>query len=162
MNLWTYSPEEVIILVMGVPLEGVQEDSFVSLRREAPVFSSTTTTDGRVIRTYNSHDIWEIRFNLLQASPSNGFLNKLMLIDRATRRGKFPIIIKDGMGGTLAFSTTSWIEQLPDIVYGARDEAREWVLKSANMVVNIDGNESQTSFAEDAINTIINAVPGLL
>lgn len=162
MNLWTYSPEEVIILVMGVPLEGVQEDAFISLRREAPLFTSTTTTDGRVIRTYNNHDIWEIRFNLLQTSPSNGFLNKLALIDRVTRRGKFPIMIKDGMGGTLAFSTSTWIEELPEIVYGTESEDRVWVLKSANMVVNIEGNENVSSLAEDAINTIINAVPGLL
>lgn len=126
------------------------------------MFTSTSTTDGRVIRTYNPHDIWDIRFNLLQASPSNGFLNKLMLIDRASRRGKFPVMIKDGMGGTLAFSTTSWIEQVPDIIYGTEAEGREWVLKSANMVVNIDGNDGTTSFGQDAINTIINAVPGLL
>lgn len=162
MSLWTYSPEEVVVIVLGVPLEGMQEESFVSLRRDSPLFTTTTTADGRVIRTFNPKELWEIRFNLLQASPSNGFLNKLMLVDKATRRGKFPVVIKDGMGGTLAFSTTTWIEELPEIVYGTESESREWVLKSANMIVNIDGNGDQTSLSQDVLNTIINTIPGLL
>lgn len=114
------------------------------------------------MRTYKPDDIWEIRFNLLQASPSNGFLNKLMLIDRLTKRGKFPLMIKDGMGGTLAFSTSTWIEEPPEVVYGVENEGREWVLRSANTVINIEGNVGQTELAADALNTIIGAIPGLL
>lgn len=162
MNLWTYSPEEVVVLVMGVPLEGMEEEGFVSIRRDSPLFTSSSTTDGRVVRTYKPNDIWEIRFNLLQASPSNGFLNKLMLIDRLTKRGKFPLMIKDGMGGTLAFSTSTWIEEPPEVVYGVENEGREWVLRSANTVINIEGNVGQTELAADALNTIVGAIPGLL
>jgi hypothetical protein len=74
MDLWTYSPEEVTILVMGVPLEGVVDGTFVSVTRLAPVFTSSSTADGRITRTYNAADIWDIQFTLMNTSPSNGFL----------------------------------------------------------------------------------------
>lgn len=162
MDLWTYSPEEVTILVMGVPLEGVVEGTFVSLTRQAPLFTSSVTTDGRVTRTYNAFDIWDVQFTLMNTSPSNGYLNKLALLDRTTKRGKFPFLIKDGFGGTLIFSTTSWIEELPTITYGIGMTERTWVIKSANAVVNINGNEEPSSLAEDVLGTVAAAIPGIL
>lgn len=162
MDLWTYSPEEVTILVMGVPLEGVVDGTFVSVTRQAPVFTSSSTADGRVTRTYNAADIWDIQFTLMNTSPSNGFLDKLVLLDRVTKRGKFPLMIKDGFGGTLIFSTTSWIEELPTITYGTGMTERTWVIKSANAVVNINGNEEPSSLAEDVLGTVAAAIPGIL
>lgn len=162
MDLWTYSPEEVTILVMGVPLEGVVEGTFVSLTRQAPIFTSSSTADGRITRTYNAADIWDIQFTLMNTSPSNGFLDKLVLLDRVTKRGKFPLMIKDGFGGTLIFSTTTWIEELPSITYGVEMTERVWTLKSANAVVNINGNESPSSMAEDILGTVASALPGIL
>lgn len=162
MDLWTYSPEEVTILVMGVPLEGVVDGTFVSVTRQAPVFTSSSTADGRITRTYNAADIWDIQFTLMNTSPSNGFLDKLVLLDRVTKRGKFPIMIKDGFGGTLIFSTTTWIEDLPSITYGVEMTERVWTLKSANAVVNINGNESPSSMAEDILGTVASALPGIL
>ena len=143
MDLWTYSPEEVTILVMGVPLEGVVDGTFVSITRQAA-------------------DIWDIQFTLMNTSPSNGFLDKLVLLDRVTKRGKFPLMIKDGFGGTLIFSTTTWIEELPAITYGVEMTERVWTLKSANAVVNINGNESPSSMAEDILGTVASALPGIL
>lgn len=162
MDLWTYSPEEVTILVMGVPLEGVVDGTFVSITRQAPVFTSSSTADGRITRTYNAADIWDIQFTLMNTSPSNGFLDKLVLLDRVTKRGKFPLMIKDGFGGTLIFSTTTWIEELPSITYGVEMTERVWTLKSANAVVNINGNESPSSMAEDILGTVASALPGIL
>lgn len=162
MNLYTYSPERITILALGVPIEGVVEDSFVSLSRDAPVFSSTTTTDGRVVRTYHAEDVWTIRITLMNTSPSNDFFTKLVLLDRATRRGKFPLLVKDGLGSTLAFSTESWIEGLPEVDYSVTGTDREWVIKSSNMLVTIGGNEGESSLADDAISTITQAIPGLL
>lgn len=162
MDLWTYSPEEVTILVMGAPLEGVVEDTFVSISRQAPIFSSSSTSDGRITRTYNAADIWDIQFTLMNTSPSNGFLNKLVLLDRVTKRGKFPLMVKDGFGGTLIFSTTTWIEELPAVTYGVDMTERTWVLKSANAVVNINGNESPSSLAEDVLSGVAAALPGIL
>lgn len=162
MDLWTYSPEEVTVLVMGVPLEGVVDGTFVSVTRQAPVFTSSSTADGRITRTYNAAYIWDIQFTLMNTSPSNGFLDKLVLLDRVTKRGKFPLMIKDGFGGTLIFSTTTWIEELPSITYGVEMTERVWTLKSANAVVNINGNESPSSMAEDILGTVASALPGIL
>lgn len=162
MDLWTYSPEEVTILVMGVPLDGVVEDTFVSVSRDAPIFSSKVTADGRITRVYNASDIWSIEFTLMNTSPSNGFLDKLVLLDRVTKRGKFPLLIKDGFGGTLIFSTTTWIEELPSVDYGVTMTPRTWVLKSANAIVSINGNDGPTSLAEDALKGIAAAIPGIL
>lgn len=162
MDLWTYSPEEVTVLVMGVPLEGVVDGTFVSVTRQAPVFTSSSTADGHITRTYNAAYIWDIQFTLMNTSPSNGFLDKLVLLDRVTKRGKFPLMIKDGFGGTLIFSTTTWIEELPSITYGVEMTERVWTLKSANAVVNINGNESPSSMAEDILGTVASALPGIL
>lgn len=162
MDLWSYSPEEVTILVMGAPLEGVVDGTFVTVTRQAPLFTSRVSADGRITRTYSSADIWDIQFTLMNTSPSNGYLHKLALLDRATKRGKFPLMVKDGFGGTLIFSTNTWIEELPSITYGTDMTERTWVLKSANAVVNIEGNESSSSFAEDALGVITSALPGLI
>lgn len=161
MELWTYCPEEVTILVMGAPLEGLVDGTFISVQRQSPVFTSKATADGRITRVYSAAEIWEIQFTMMNSSPSNYLLNNLVLLDKTTKRGKFPLMIKDGTGGTLIFSTSTWVEELPAVTFNTDVSERVWTLKSANAVVTIAGS-GESSAVSDVLNTIAGSIPGLL
>ena len=162
-ELWTYSPEQVSILVAGViPVEGVIEDTFVEIRKVNPTFSSKQSADGGIARVYNSDTTYDISFTVMNSSPTNSTLTMLWQLDAMSRRGKFPLLIRDGSGSSMFFSTSTWIEEIPALTYSADMTVRTWVLKSANGVINIGGNAQRDGLIEGLVGLGLGAVAGFL
>lgn len=155
-----YSPEDITVLVAGIlPLTGFVSGTFVNIAKDLQPFSSTRTSDGQVARLYNNDQTYTITITLHNTAESNEVLTKLWQIDEITQRGKFPLLIKDQLGSSLFFSTTSWIEGIPDTTYGDDITERTWTIRSSQAVINIGGNASASSLIEDLLNTVASAVP---
>lgn len=161
-NLFNYIPEEVTCLVAGIlPVEGFVDGTFISIGKQKQPFQSVTTPDGTTARLQNEESVYTINITVHNGSSSNDVLTKLWLLDEITGRGKFPLLIKDSSGSDLFFSTTTWIEQPPDLVKSNSVDARTWVLKSAYATINIGSNEDPSSILEDLVNTAIGSLPSL-
>lgn len=155
MDLWTYSPDEVSILIAGVvPVEGVVDDTFISVSKSSPAISSTRTPDGMISRVHTEDKTYDISLTLMQSSPTNDVLTALWSLDDITRRGKFPLFIKDGTGSTFIFSTSAWIEQIPEVTYGTSALVRTWTIKASNCTINVGGNGD--------VNPLVSALTGAL
>lgn len=158
-ELWTYSPEEIQILLGGVyPLEGYVDGSFVNISKDIMPFSSKRASDGSVGRVYHRNDDYTVRLTLMGQSPSNDILTKLWQLDEFTQRGKFPIMIKDSIGSSFFHSTTAWIKNIPPLEYSNGIPQRQWTLQSSQSAINIGGNED----ASDAIDLIVNTITSVL
>ena len=125
-QLATYMPEEVTILLAGIPVSGFIQGSFISVDKDVKPFTSKRTADGTVSRMYNNDQTYTITLTLYSGSDSNQLLTRLWQLDEITQRGKFPLMIKDGSGSDLFFSTTTWIEGIPSLVKSNQYEPRAW------------------------------------
>ena len=158
--LATYSPEDVTISIAGLlPIEGYLEGTFISISREAPFFTSKESADGVVSRVASASKTYNIKLSLHQASESNLILSRIASIDNSTHILKFPIMIKDHLGSTMVFSTTSWIENAPETTFSTGIEGRTWEIKCANAALNVGGNSRTSTMIEDAIGTIGGLLP---
>lgn len=155
-----YSPEDITVLLFGVvPLTGFISGTFVNISKDLAPFSSARTSDGQVARLYSNDQTYTVTLTLQNTSEGNEILNKLLLIDEITQRGKFPLLIKDQLGSSIFFSTTSWIEGVPDVGYGQDISERTWTIRSSQAVNYIGGNADASTLIEDLLNTVAAAAP---
>ena len=156
-DIGLYSPDEVIVLIGGVmPARLLSDDTFVRISRSAPTFTTSMTPDGLVTRTKGAGMLYEVRLTLFNCSPTNDVLQTLFTIDEATGRGKFPLLIKNSLGGDMFFSTNSWIESAPDVEFGTSEGTREWVFKCGYATLNVGGSTT-LSGAGGIINQFLGA-----
>lgn len=161
-TLFNYIPESVVCLVAGVlPVEGYVDGTFINIEKIKVPFQSITTPDGTTARLQNEDKTYNVSITLHNGSSSNDVLTKLWQLDEITGRGKFPLLIRDGSGSDLFFSTTTWIEQPPSIVKSNGIDGRTWVLKSAYAIINIGGNDSPSDIVDDIVNIALSSLPSL-
>jgi hypothetical protein len=159
MNLWTYSPEDVLITIGGFySIEGIPQGTFVSVRKDLPSFVSTRSTDGIVARTKVINSSYTIEITLMSTSPSNDTLTRLWQLDELTSMGKFPLLIKDTNGTGFFFSTETWIEVAPDLEYAETAGTFTWGLRSDGGMIHIGGNDENTAI-EDIADLILSGLP---
>lgn len=159
--LGNYSPEDVTVLFAGVSkLTGFVDGTFVNISKDEASFLTRVTSDGRPTRVHSSNPIYTVNLTLHSGSESNQILTYALKVDEETKMGKFPLIIKDKMGGTLFFSATSWIETLPSTNFSVGIEDREWIIKCSQVTFNIGGNESPSTMTEDALRTALGLAGG--
>lgn len=161
-DIFNYYPDDVICLVGGIlPVQGFVDGTFISINKDMLPFQSRTTADGTVARIYNSDQTYTVRLTLHCGSDSNDVLTKFWLLDEITQRGKFPLLIKDSSGSDLFFSTTTWIEGIPNLDKSVSVDTRNWILKSSQAIINVGGNQDPSSILQDLINTAIGTLPSL-
>lgn len=159
---FTYDPSSVTCLVAGLlALDGFVDGSFITINKERQPFQSITTPDGTTARLHNEDSTYRVSITLHSGSSSNDFLTKLWLLDEVSERGKFPLMIKDGSGTDLFFSTTTWVEGVPQIVKSNGVDARTWILKSAFAVVNVGGNGEESDIVDDLLSLAAAALPSI-
>jgi len=161
-TLFNYSPEAVNCLIGGIiPVEGFVDGTFISVDKDEMPYSSIRMPDGTVARKKNNSQTYTITITLHNGAETNNLLTKMWQIDELTDRGKFPLLIKDQSGSDLLFSTESWIEGIPSMTKSNAIDSRVWVIKSAYAVINIGGNEEESSLLQDITNIAASALPGL-
>ena len=161
-TLFSYIPESVNCLIGGIiPVEGFVDGTFISVDKDEMPYSSVRMPDGTVARKKNTSQTYTITITLHNGAETNNLLTKMWQIDELTDRGKFPLLIKDQSGSDLLFSTESWIEGIPSMTKSNAIDSRVWVIKSAYAVINIGGNEEESSLLQDITNIAASALPGL-
>lgn len=155
-ELMTYSPEDVVVLFGGVhKLSGYVNGTFINISKDSPSFTTKVTSSGMVSRVRTSNDVYTVAITLHSSSESNQVLSYALLLDEATKMGKFPFIVKDHLGSSLFFSPTSWIESRPSSDFSVGIEDREWMFKCVDAVFNVGDNDGGSSLGTDALNTAL-------
>ena len=156
-----YSPEDVTILVAGfIPITGLVQGTFLSINKNLQPFTTQRTSDGQVARLRNNDQTYTITMTLHSASESNEALTRLWQFDEILLKGKFPLLVKDNLGSSLFFSTTTWIESVPNLDFAETITERVWVLRSSQAAINFGGNASASGILEDLFNTVASIAPG--
>lgn len=159
MAIANYCPDDVCCLVYGIPLKGFSDGTFISISKDRMPYATTETPDGTIARIYSNSQTYTISLTVHRGSIANDVLTKLWQLDELTQVAKFPVLVKDLSGTDLFFSTTTWIETIPNLVEGSTFDSRTWVLRSSQAVINIGNNEDASGILQDLINIASSAGP---
>jgi len=186
MAVSTYSPCDVSVIYGLKHISGFMDGSFVSIRRETPVFSHSM--DGHCAISVQKYSTYTITLTLAQTSSSNQFLHSLQktMMKSLTKLdstspfsglsslsgikttvsniiSKLPFIIKDSSGNSVFFGTDVWLSEEPEVVYSDGMEGRTWTIKCLNASSSIAGNNDDDLLAELAgIGAIAEGVTGII
>lgn len=135
-----YAPKDITISVAGIhTVTGYSSDTFVRISQPDPTFTMKRGMDGTNARLGKKSDRYIVELTLAQSSPSNDVLQAILNIDRATLKGKFPMIIKDQQGRSTFISATSWIEATPDSDFGKNLSFRTWRIQCVQATMFVGG-----------------------
>ena len=188
MAVSTYSPSDVSVIYGLKHISGFMEGSFVSIKRETPIFNHVRSMDGHCAISVQKYSTYTITLTLAQTSSSNQFLHSLQktMMKSLTKLdstspfsglsslsgikttvsnviSKLPFIIKDGSGNSVFFGTDVWLSEEPEVVYSAGMEGRTWTIKCLNASSSIAGNGEDDLLAELAgIGAIAESVTGII
>lgn len=141
--MWTYSPSDVTFTYAGRALEGFSDNTFISISRESPLYSSKRAMDGTAEVVQQRYSKWVVILTLTQSSTSNDFLSAMQqfLFDNKISAMEYlPLIIKDNSGNTTFFAKDVWIEELPEQTFSDGMGEREWRFVCNDVYSTVGGN----------------------
>ena len=129
----TYAPDSISLSLGGVLITGYAPDSIVKHERNADSFTKRVGADGKVTRTASADRSGRITITLQQASPSNTYLQSLLLADEAGLAGTVPYLMKDNNGLTTHASGYAWVVRQADDDHTNEAGDREWILDCSDL-----------------------------
>lgn len=148
----TYDPSQVdILLAIAYEVTGFAESSMINLSRNSENFVTSVGARGQSQRLHKTDGTYTLEITLAQTSPSNALLNAFATIDSVSRRGIFPVFIKDSSGQSLFLAQACWISKTPDASYSNGIESRTWNITCDDVAFSLAGNEEGF---ESTLNTV--------
>lgn len=143
MAIFTYAPDQIMIVIGGFPMYGLADGTFLSIDRNEDAYSVVAGADGQVARVKSNNPTATMTLTLMQTSESNQILTNFALLDQASNSGTFPILIKDIEGTTLIFSSKAWVQKMPTTEFSKDISNREWTIALSDITYNIGGNTQE-------------------
>lgn len=140
MSVRTIDPKQTLVLIGGVAMSGFADGTFIEIVSDAQQFTKVVGADGYTTRVKTNNYNATLTLTLAQSSPSNDVLSGFLALDKAANAGVVPVLIKDMTGNTLIFSSTSWIQQFPDITYSNEMTERAWTIELVDLDVVVGSN----------------------
>lgn len=133
-NSFSYSAKSVSCILGVIRVTGWAKDSFIDIEYNSDSSMLHIGCDGEAARAMSTDDSATIRLRLLQNSPANKVLTILMGLDKFTKNGVVPILIRDPSNNTIHTSLGVWVKKPPRKVYSGRAEAIEWELETNSLL----------------------------
>lgn len=140
-NFHVYDPNEVSIVVAGIPIEGGFADgSFIEIEQESDDFEDVVGTDGDVTRSKTNDRRATCTLTLMSSANANLLLSAISNIDRKASNGAGvgPFLVKDNQGSTLFAAEKSWVAKPPTAVFDKTATPRAWKIRIADLE-RVDG-----------------------
>jgi hypothetical protein len=137
-----YDPNEVTVVVAGVPIEGGFADgTFIEIVQESDDFVDSIGADGDVTRSKTNDRRATITLTLMQSSEANALLSALSTLDVTASNGAGvgPLMIKDNQGTAKYTAEKSWVAKPPDAAFDKTAGPRAWKIRAAKLV-RVDGS----------------------
>lgn len=136
----TYDPKQILIIFGGVQITGFADGTFVTVRRNADMWSLQMGTDGEGTRSKSNDKSGQIEFTLMQSSQSNVFLSNMALADELGNAGIAPAMVKDNLGSSLHAAEQAYVKKIADAEYAKEAGPRTWIIETDNLQSFVGGN----------------------
>lgn len=138
--VYSYAPDKVFILVNGLLLSGLGEDTALEIAPQADLSSSKVGIDGDVARSVGTDRRCDITIRLLQTSPHNQYLSGLVGVDLLTGGRLINITVKDALSTDTFVCPQAWVKRRPNMTYARETTDREWQFEGLPSVWNLGGS----------------------
>ncbi len=134
-RLHTYDPSQVSIVFSGVLMDGLGEDTFLALAKNAEAYTTTVGVDGKVTRNKILDKTGTFTITLSSSSNVNDQLSAIYNLDQLTPGGAGigPFTVRDNSGRTLLHAPEAWISTAPDLEFGQENGENEWVISFTSL-----------------------------
>lgn len=130
-TLSTYSPNDVMVTLGGIPISGFEEGSFITIAKAENNWSFKGGINGDGLRILKKHNLFTVEFTLMFSSSSNTYLGALALADyQLPGAGLVPISIKNGSGTDSFASPQAWIVKPADTTYSDVGDPKVWNIEA--------------------------------
>ncbi len=136
-----YKPTDILITWGPIIFQQFADDSMVVAEFDEDGATKTIGTKGDVAVTVNASKSGKAHVSLLQGSITNALLTALAAQTRPRGSAliKYPFLITDLGGTTLAVGPEAWIMKVPAITYKKGQQAKEWIFDVAEWTKLVNG-----------------------
>lgn len=136
----TFDPNEFFVTVGALPIVQFAKGTYVTITYDSDAMIDDVGATGNVVRVLQTDLRATVKLVLQAESPSNDYLNGLLITDRASGEGTLPLFVKDGRGTTIATSAQAWVKKAPDQPFSSTEAVtREWEIRCAQLVGIVGG-----------------------
>ena len=141
MDVYTYRPGEVVLVLCGYVVEGW---SSIAVSKASATYKQIRGIRGKNTRVKIADKSATIRVNVPQTSTANTVFSTIAMIDAESGGGRLEVIVNDASGSSLYSSTEAYIEGPPEAQYSASQSERNWTILCDSMDSHfVGGNEEQ-------------------
>lgn len=129
--LGSYSPNDISVIVNGLPLEGFAEGTFVNVEYNSDAATMVEGADGSpAIAFKRGMRGATITFTCLQTSLANNYLNALLQSQKFSASGAatLSVTIRNNQGGELHSMPRGVFNKEPAAAFAAEIGSREWTV----------------------------------
>lgn len=134
MAQYNHDPKKVNLIFGGLPIEGFQEGSGISLEPDSDISTTSMGVDKDFTRNINSNISWSLNFTLQNGSPSNDVMNSLIRTQAST-----PFLLKDANTNNTQAVGICYPKALPSIMGELEAGGREYQLTAVDVNINYGG-----------------------
>lgn len=158
-SVYTYSPQDVTILLDSHQVSGYVDGAFISVELpQEQQFKIRRAADGVTHRSYHPLTGFFVRLRIVQSSPTNDFLDGMLKSDTVTLNNFFTLSVKDTRGSTSLNAGECFIAKAPDVQFSNGIEEREWLIYCSEIsAYTIGGNENDVGIF-GVLGQVVNAI----
>lgn len=129
---YTYDPEDIILLIGGVPVKNFGSDSAVVISRDGNINEKQVGVLGEVTVNRMRDKTGTLTVTLKGQSEEDKMLDELQALDVYS----FPVVLIV-KSTNKQLITEGWLEEQPDMSFGTQMDDREHVIGLANSVPSL-------------------------
>ena len=140
MNIKTYDPAKVLVIVAGNIISGFAPGVFIQLSEDQPMLSDDFGCDGESARWLPYAPFSTLVLTLAPTAGANTTLSNLLNLDRFTQAAIFPVIVQDSSNPTdtqppRIVAGRGWLRGFPVMTYqNGVPVGRPWTLRLLDVV----------------------------
>lgn len=136
-----WDPDQVDVILSGVPIEGFSEQGLLKFKENDPRFKIIKGAKGDFTRSKNPGRIGMLTLQLMTSSASNAILSALHTTDFTVPGGAgvVGLLIRDKNGTSLLACPTCFVEGFPELPMGVAAEQIDWNIICLDYTLFIGG-----------------------
>lgn len=142
MGTRTYDPAYIACSVLGIPITGFADGTFVKAERNEDAFKIAVGASGEVARARSRNMTGKVTFTIMASHPDNDLLSAASHLDELAGTGVGRVFIKDVNGTTLVLGANAWIVKPAAVEFGKEVTNREWVVECSYLYLNSGGENA--------------------
>lgn len=156
-TIYQYTPEEVQLIVAGVPIHGFADGTFITFEWAEDLYTTVVSADGEVSRARSANRSGTMTVTLKQTSDSNAVFEGLAALDVMSNKGVFTLSLLDS-SNTEIFSASAWIQKPAGLTLSKGIENREWVIAIGRVYTIVTPKMGSTQSAVEKLSHMVEDV----